>query len=118
MWYEALLFGMLGAVAQEAVYWVGLRSNLDTDKWKNLLKSGLYWVTTILMIVMAGLVTMGWYWDSETATAREYMVAGVGWPLILKQMISMGAGLAKAGDRTTDNVATRYFATGQKHFIA
>lgn len=84
------VFGVavLGAALQELVYWYSLRKQLDKRKYKALLRSRKYWAVTILMIGFSGLGTWAWFEGAGTHTAKEFLVTGAAFPLILKKAVA------------------------------
>ena len=100
----AFLVGSLGAFIQELSHWYSLRSNLEEQKYQKLLKSPLYWIITISMILISGIGV--WIWcENIVQSFRHYVVLGAAFPLMFKKAIST------IENSTSVNLGTKHNST-------
>lgn len=83
---KLLLAAVLGASIQEVFYWYEIRTKLELKKNKAIMKSTAYWIVTIMMVFFSAI---GVYFFLESNIdryiARDFMVYGFSFPLILKK---------------------------------
>lgn len=88
MKYEIILICSFGAFTQEFIHWYELRGKLHLNKYKTMIKSPLYWIITICMILISGI---GCYLLFETKIYNYkdlQFILGAAFPLIFKKMVS------------------------------
>ena len=85
------LAALLGALLQEVAHWHELKTNLDQENYKHLLRSLPYWVITVLMILLSGIGTVVWFWE-DPQDLRTYLLVGAAFPVILKKAVASFAG--------------------------
>ncbi|MGV6830357.1 MAG: hypothetical protein ACWA5P_02185 [bacterium] len=110
---KLLLAALLGASIQEIFHWYEIRTKLGLKKYKLLLRSISYWVITILMVIAS---TLGVYFFLESNLdqyiARDFMVYGFAFPIILKQatkVIASNNSETKLGSNDNINIFKIYF---------
>ena len=86
---EACEVALFGALLAELSKWYNAVHNLDPITWKSL-KSGPYWVVTGLMIV-ATPVGVGLMYHGKVREPWEYVVAGIGFPLLVRSLLKNAA---------------------------
>lgn len=83
-----LAAAVLGASAQEILYWYGVREQLAKVAHKRKALSPGYWGITLLMIALSTGGTFVFLWNNTTASPWVYLVVAAAFPLILKQAIA------------------------------
>ncbi|MHA7212241.1 hypothetical protein ACX83E_00095 [Burkholderia pseudomallei] len=73
----------LGAAMQETVYWWQLRFKLNQKKYRDQMRSPIYWALVLVMIFGSATGTVFWFGD-HAGVARDYLVFGAAFPLIFK----------------------------------
>jgi Na+-transporting methylmalonyl-CoA/oxaloacetate decarboxylase beta subunit len=82
-----ILIGSFGALLQEILFWYEARTKLSAGKYRALLKSVGYWVTTALMVVGAGVGSWMWF-EPATQNPKTYLFVGAAFPIIFKKVVA------------------------------
>lgn len=85
-----ILAAATGAFTQEAIYWLGLRKQLDVGEFEAMCRSKFNWLMSLVMILASSLVTFFWFQDNSVDT-REALVFGAAVPALFKQLITAGS---------------------------
>lgn len=99
---QIILIGALGSAFQELLHWYELREHLNTDRYKQLIRSVPYWIVTGLMVVGSGVAVWLWFSDTPEVTARHYLVVGAALPLIFKKSVEALTAKRVAPEATRD----------------
>ncbi len=84
-----VLIGSFGAFLQEILFWYEARTKLSARKYRALLESVGYWVTTGLMVVGAGVGSWLWLWSEPALqNPRTYLLLGAAFPIIFKKVVA------------------------------
>jgi hypothetical protein len=84
----ALAAGALGAFVQELAYWHVLRKRLSKPEYQATLRSGGYWMVTVLMIGASAVGAWLWFLP-ELETPRSYLLTGAAFPMLVKRAIAV-----------------------------
>ena len=84
---ELFLLGMLGSVSVEVFKVYELRGKLHYKKYNKLYKSYLFWIVSILFIVISGLLTWIIYEDKTNIEAWQVVFTGMGISSIIKKVL-------------------------------
>ena len=91
----------IGSLVLETIYWYHLRERLQAAKYRRMLKSVAYWVTTVLMVVVGGISTL--ILADGKLPAPSLLVLGAAFPSLFKQLVSaaLSRDPTKLGDSDT-----------------
>jgi hypothetical protein len=98
---NVFLVGCLGGFANEVLHWWQLREDVNLPAYA---KSPLYWVVTLVMIGLGGVVA--WFQLGAKANAPIAMQLGLAAPLILQRLaasVPQAPGGKGAGDASIGN---------------
>ena len=82
---EVFAIGAFGALVQEVLWWFNARHSLDAERYRRLVRSPGYWITTLLFVLVAGGVIVVWFMDGPPPSSKTLLLAGAGAPLLIKQ---------------------------------
>jgi hypothetical protein len=77
----------VGAIALEVFHWYGLRERLDTARYRRLLRSRVYWIFTVLAVVVGGAGALIYF--GGRLSGGELLVAGAAFPTLLKKLVGV-----------------------------
>ena len=97
---RAVLAGSFGSFLEELLHWNGLKTKLDSRRYRRMLASPVYWAITLAMIVSAGIGTWAWFEGHEAVPLRTLIVFGFAFPLVIKK-----AGASLFGGPSEDKLA-------------
>ncbi|MEM8869677.1 MAG: hypothetical protein AAF848_06040 [Pseudomonadota bacterium] len=80
-----LAAAFVGALCQELLHWYNLRHKLELKTYRALLASPGYWVVTILMLLLAPVGVLIWFYEARDSLAlRDFFVCGAAFPTLVK----------------------------------
>ena len=82
---EVFSISAFGALVQEVLWWFNARHSLDAQRYRRLIRSPGYWITTILFTLIAGGVIVVWFMGAPPPSPRTLLLSGAGAPLLIKQ---------------------------------
>lgn len=103
-WWQQLLVGLAGGIAGESLHWYLLaRQPGGAERFR---KEGVYWVTTVLMVALGGMMPI--LYLAGTASAVLCFHIGAATPVLLQKVVAtvpavanpMG-GVGREGTRPT-----------------
>src|SRR4051812_20435188 len=84
------LIGAAGAAAFEGLKLWELQGKLDEAKFREALKSLVFWLPLLLMLSAAGFFAWAYYDGVPTVKAWDLVIAGVGARTLIREAISGG----------------------------
>ncbi len=109
-----LLFSVIaGAAIQELFWWYNIRHKLTLKRYKNLIRSRGYWLTSFAMVFATAAGVMLWKRETiENYEMVDFFVFGVAIPILIKELISIaGKKERKIGAYSSSSINS-YFLMG------
>lgn len=106
---QSLVATLFGAVFQELLHWYQLRNNLDSQKYKTLLRRKNYWLITGSMILASAFGT-AWFYGSKLQPL-ELAVLSAAFPTVFRKFVtSVKQRDVKLGEEDKSSTAELYFS--------
>ncbi len=104
---------IIGAVLQELFWWVNIRRKLPLRRYKNLIRSGGYWIASIATVALTTGSIMFWKRDClQNYDAFDFFIFGAAFPILIKELISIaGKKERKIGAYSSSSINS-YFLMG------
>ncbi|TMI72331.1 MAG: hypothetical protein E6H09_10630 [Bacteroidetes bacterium] len=88
---QFILVAMFGAFVQEFSHWYEKRKELDNEMFTRLMKSKIYWVIVLAMILVSGIGTYLLFGQDIMGKNKAIFVIGAAFPLIFKKTVKIAA---------------------------
>jgi len=85
--WELFLLGVLGSFSMEVFKVYELRGKLHYKKYQNLYKSRLFWIVSILFVIISGLLSYVMHQNETEIEAWQVVVTGMGISAVIKKVL-------------------------------
>jgi hypothetical protein len=108
-----LISVIAGAATQELFWWYNIRHKLTLKRYKNLIRSRGYWITSFAMVLVTAAGVMLWKRNTiDNYEALDFFVFGVAIPILIKELVSIaGKKERKIGAYSSSSINS-YFLMG------
>lgn len=89
MFAEYFLLGIGGALSVEILKLYEMMGKIDSDRFKAILSSRIYWLMLLLMACASGFIAWGINAGAESATVWQVIISGIGARTIVSKPVEL-----------------------------
>jgi hypothetical protein len=101
---------LLGAAAQELMWWYEIRHEIDAERYRRLIRSGAYWAVVVATMLLSTGGTLFMNWDRLSVVRHsDFLIFGAAFPLIFKQLVGSAGRRMKTSKLGVASELASYF---------